>query len=316
MRPRMPFALRVFLFIVNLKKPDTSIPLDKTRKFVNWFLGMMDRRMGIRTPVFHSITGKSFQSSEGHEIKLKIFTPVKTTEALPVWVYFHGGGFAHGGYDLRPNFSKAIASKANCIVVSVSYRLSPEHPFPAGLNDCYEAVLWVSKNAGEFGGDVNRIAVGGESAGGNLAATVSLLVRDKGGPKLLYQSLLYPATDGTRQHPSLEENATGYMLTRALVEQYAAAYMPDEKSKADPYSSPLQLDLKNLPPALVITCGYDPIRDEGDLYAEKLKASGVPVLHKRYDNMIHDFVLAMPRFLPEAREATELIASELRRAFN
>ncbi len=281
---------------------------------VTMFMRLLDKWLGLRTPNFYAVSDASFQAAAGHQIKLKIFAPVKSDTPLPVWMYFHGGGFAHGAYDARINFPKAIAAKANCIVVSVEYRLSPEHPFPAALNDCYEATVWVSKNAAGFGGDGTKIAVGGESAGGNLAATVSLTARDKGTPKLLYQTLLYPATDGTHVHPSMEQNAKGYMLTRALVEQYGAAYIGNG-AQLNQYASPLHLQLNNLPPAQVITCGYDPLRDEGNLYAEKLAASGVTVRHKCYDNMIHDFVVMAPRFLPEAREVIDMIAEELRKAF-
>lgn len=304
----------MLLFIINLKPLDPNIPLTKSRKTVTMFMRLLDKWFGLRTPNFYAVSDAAFQSEKGHTIKLKIFTPVKSDTPLPIWMYFHGGGFAHGAYDARMNFPKAIAAKANCIVVSVEYRLSPEHPFPAALDDCYEATLWVSKNAATFGGDGNKIAVGGESAGGNLAATVSLTARDKGTPKLLYQTLLYPATDGVNVYPSITENAKGYMLSRSLMEQYGKAYIGDG-AQLNQYASPLQLELNNLPPALVITCGYDPLRDEGDLYAEKLAAAGVPVRHKRYDNMIHDFVVMMPRFLPEAREAIDMIAEELRKAF-
>ncbi len=311
---KLPFALRVALFFINLKPLNPNVPLEKSRRLVNKFMRLFDKWFGLRSPNFYSITDAAFQSVEGHEIKLKIFTPVKPTGPMPVWMYFHGGGFAHGAYDARLNFPKAIAARGECIVVSVEYRLSPEHPFPAGMNDCYEATLWVSKNAASFGGDGTRLAVGGESAGGNLAATVSLMARDKGTPKLLHQTLLYPATDGTNEHPSMIENAKGYMLTSQLVKQYGDAYIGASK-QLNEYASPLQLQLNNLPAALVITCGFDPLRDEGNLYAQKLASSGVPVRHKCYDNMIHDFVVMMPRLLPEGREAVDMIGEELRKAF-
>jgi acetyl esterase len=311
---KIPFALRALLFFINLKPLDTSIPLNKSRPMVNKFMGLLDRLFGLRTPHFYSITDGAFQSIYGHEIKLKIFTPVKYDSPLPVWVYFHGGGFAHGAYDARLNFPKAIAVRGNCIVVSVEYRLSPEHPFPAAIDDCYEATLWISRNAASFGGDGTRLAVGGESAGGTLAGTVAIMARDKGAPKLVYQTLLYPATDGEHNYPSMTENANGYMLTKALVEQYGNAYMAAPELLNE-YAKLEGHNLQHLPPALVITCGYDPLRDEGNRYAQELKNAGVSVRHKCYDNMVHDFVVMMPRFLPEAREATDMIGEELKKAF-
>ena len=310
-----PFLLRLLLFFINLKPMKPGIPLDKSRKMVNFFMGFSDRYFGLRTRNFYSITDASFRASEGHDIKLKIFTPVKSPSPLPVLMYFHGGGFAHGGYDIRKNFPKAIASKSNCILVSVQYRLAPEHPFPAAINDCYEATLWASKNAASFGGDGTRLAVGGESAGGTLAGTITLMARDKGAPKIASQVLLYPATEGgDTEYPSMRENAHGYMLTRALVDQYGKAYIPD-RNFPSPYISLEKINLDKLPPALVITAGLDPLRDEGEAYVQRLKQAGVEVRFKRYDNMIHDFIMIMPRFLPEAKEAIDTIAEELRKAF-
>jgi len=311
---KIPFALRLVLFFINLKPLDPGIPLNKSRKMVTKFMRLFDRLFGLRSHNFYSVSDAAFRSAEGHEIKLKIFTPVKSASPLPIWMYFHGGGFAHGAYDARMNFPKAIAARANCIVVSVEYRLSPEHPFPAAPNDCYEATLWVSKNAASFGGDGSKIAVGGESAGGTLAGTVAIMARDKGMPTISHQTLLYPAIDGEHRYPSMTENGKGYMLTQALVEQYGKAYMPSP-GVLNEYATLQGHKLEGLPPALVITCGYDPLRDEGDLYARELTAAGVPVRHKRYDSMIHDFIVLMPRFLPEAREATDIIGEELRKAF-
>ena len=202
---------------------------------VTGFMSLFDRWFGLRSPNFYSVTDAAFQSVEGHEIKLTVFTPVKSAIPLPVLVYYHGGGFAHGAYDARLNFPKAIATRGNCIVVSVEYRLSPEHPFPAAINDCYEATLWVSKNAATFGGDGSQLAVGGESAGGTLAGTVAIMARDKGAPHIAHQTLLYPATDGEHNYPSMTENANGYMLIRALIEQYGQAYLslPEAINKLD-----------------------------------------------------------------------------------
>ena len=317
--PNFPLPIRIVLFITRLFMPNTRKPLNKTRGISNYFMRMMNRRAALKFPDFYSVEKMSFTSSEGHEIDLKIFTPVKRSDDLPgakasaqssdhyapVWIYFHGGGFAWGAYDARSNFLKAVAMKAHCIVVAVKYRLAPEYPFPAGVNDCYEAALWVSRNAEKFGGDKNRIAIGGESAGGNLSAAVALMARDNGAPKILHQTLLYPTLDATLTHPSIDKYAKGFLINKELMTNFRDSYLPDKKDWKNPYASPLFGELKNLPPALVITAQYDTLVDEGDLYAEKLKEAGVSVVHKQYPNMIHDFVLMMPRFLPEAREALD-----------
>ncbi len=313
--PRFPFPIRFILWLTNLFMVNPRKPLNETRRRTNYFMRMMNRRAALKFPDFYSEQKTGFTSKEGHEIRLKIYTPVKTSEQLPVWVYFHGGGFAWGAYDARSNFLKAIATKANCIVASVAYRLSPEYPFPAGVNDCYETALWVSQNAKKFGGDKSRIAVGGESAGGNLSAAVAQMARDKGAPEILHQTLLYPTVDATLTHASIEKYASGYLINKEQMHNFRDSYLPNESDRKNPYASPLFGSLQNLPPALVITAQCDPLVDEGNLYAGKLKQNGVPVVHKEYENMIHDFVLLMPRFLPEAREAMDLIAQEVKKAF-
>lgn len=242
--------------------------------------------------------------------------PFKTEKTLPVWLYIHGGGFAHGSYDARINFCKAIASKAGCIVVSVKYRLAPEHPFPAGLNDCYETLCWISKNADKLGGDKNKIAVGGESAGGNLSTCACLMARDKKGPSILHQTLLYAPADLTLSHPSIEQFSKGYIISRPLMENFVNFYIRDKSDLKNPYCSPLFAETHLLPPALVITAGYDPLSDEGKLYAEKLKKSGVPVVFKNYANMVHDFTMMMPGFVAEAKDSIELTSKEIKHHFS
>lgn len=286
------------------------------RKKTNWFMNRMDRYAGFRTKNFFSISDAKFRATDGHDVKLKIYKPSDTKEPLPILVYFHGGGFAYSTYDNRPNFIKAVAAQANCIVVSVEYRLSPEHPFPAGVNDCYEATQWVAAHAAEFGGDANRLAVGGESAGGNLSAAVSMMARDKGGPKIIHQILLYPAVDMISDYPSMMSNGKGYMLTREMIEQFGDAYVDKAENRSNVYASPLLGRHDNLPPATVVTAQYDPLVDQGNLYAGKLRAAGVPTVHKEYDNVIHDFTIMMGRWLPQSRESTQLVIDELKKAFN
>lgn len=316
MQPPLPPRLKRLLFFVNLGGVNTNKPLNETRWVTNLFMKVMNWYGGYKFPNFYSVRDTSFTAAEGHAIKLKVFNPIKTEHKLPVWIYLHGGGFCHGGYDTRNNFCKAIATRVNCVVVSVEYRMAPEHTFPAAPHDCYEALQWIYNNAESFGGDKSRLAVGGESAGGNLSAVLALMARDKDGPLLKHQTLLYPTVDVHMNFPSIDKYASGYMLTKTLMQSFRDAYVPDKKDWDSPYLSPLKADLKNLAPALVVTAGYDPLCDEGKLYAEKLKLANVPVVHKHYDNMIHDFTMVLTSKLPEARDSVDRIVEEVSKAFN
>ncbi|HZQ85979.1 MAG TPA: alpha/beta hydrolase [Acidimicrobiales bacterium] len=220
------------------------------------------------------------------EIPVRIYTP-EGSGPFPVLVFFHGGGFVIGNLDTHDGACRELCNGANAVVVAVDYRLAPEHPYPAAPDDCFAALQWVHANAASINGDPNRLAVAGDSAGGNLAAVISLMARDGGGPPLRAQILVYPATDLTMGHPSIDENGEGYLLTKESMEWFMGHYQPDV---ADPKASPLAAtDLAGLPPALVITGEFDPLRDEGEAYAERLRAAGVPVVLSRYDGMIHGF---------------------------
>lgn len=311
----IPLPVKLLIGVTKLGGKRTSLPLSARRRSSDRFMKFMDTFAGLKSPSVPDPENISFTSRAGHEIALRIFRPAGINTPLPVWVYFHGGGFTIGSYDMRDNFCKKIADQVSCVVVSVQYRLAPEHPFPQGLQDCYEATCWVSGNAHTFGGDGSKLAVGGESAGGNFAAVVSLMARDKNGPAILHQTLLYPAVDCSGSAPSREEEDTGYLLTPGMLKQFGDAYLPAGVNRKDPYCSPVFADLTDLPPALVITAEHDPLRDEGNRYAEKLRKAGVPVVHKEYAGMIHDFVLMMPRFLKESREAIGMVNRALCLAF-
>jgi acetyl esterase len=248
-------------------------------------------------------------------IPVRIYTP-EGTGPFPVLVYFHGGGWVIGNLDTHDNGCRQIANAAGCIVVSVDYRLAPEHKFPAAADDCYAATQWAAENASALNGDPARLAVGGDSAGGNLAAVVALMARDKGGPPLMYQVLIYPVTDyHTPGTPSYQENAEGYFLTRDDMIWFWNHYLNSEDESKHPYASPLQAaNLQDLPPALVLTAEYDPLRDEGELYAARLQEAGVPVIQRRYNGLIHGF-FGMSGIVDESKRAfTETVAS-LREAF-
>jgi acetyl esterase len=199
-------------------------------------------------------------------------------------------------------------------VVSVDYRLAPEHPYPAAPEDCYAATQWVAKNGSEIGIDVSRLAIGGDSAGGNLTAVTALMARDRGGPGLRFQLLVYPVTDYALDTPSYRENGEGYFLTRDMMRWFWQQYLADPSHADHPYASPLRAaDLANLPPALCITAGYDPLRDEGEAYAERLRAAGVAARTSRYEGMFHGF-FGMAAQIDAARKAVAEAAAALRSA--
>lgn len=223
-------------------------------------------------------------------IPLRVYEP-DTTGPRPVFVYFHGGGWVCGTADGHDQLCRSIANAGGCTVVSVDYRLAPEHPFPAALRDCYAATEWVKAHPDILGADADRLVVGGGSSGGNLAAAVALRARDANGPKIGHQFLLYPALDHDITTPSYEENGEGFLLTRREMQWFWEHYLETPFDGKNPYAAPLQArDLSGLPPATVVTAGFDPLRDEGATYADRLSEAGVSVEHRLYEGMVHGFV--------------------------
>ncbi len=248
------------------------------------------------------------------ELTVRVYTPFGTGP-FPVLTYFHGGGFVLCSLDSHDNTCRELTNAAQCVVVSVDYRLAPEAPFPAAPEDCYAATRWVAENAREVDGDPERLAVGGDSAGGNLAAVVALMARDQGGPALVHQLLIYPVTNYAFDTPSYTENAEGYFLTREMMQWFWGHYLKTEADGIQSLASPLRADdVSNLPPATVITAEFDPLRDEGEAYAARLLASGVSTELVRYDGMIHGF-FGMTDALDRAKEAVAQSGRALRRAF-
>lgn len=242
---------------------------------------------------------------------LRTFTPAGSGP-FPILVYFHGGGFVVGSVETHDHLCRALANASGCIVASVEYRLAPEHKFPAAVDDAFAATRWVTDNAADLLGDARRIAVGGDSAGGNLAAATALRARDEGGPALRYQLLIYPVTNHNFDTPSYHENGSGYMLSRADMEWYWNHYLAREEDGLHPYASPLRAeDLHGLPPALVATAEYDPLRDEGEAYANRLREAGVPVAFTRYNGLIHGF-LRYHNVLDRIRQALDEMGAALR----
>jgi len=233
---------------------------------------------------------------------------------LPLLVYFHGGGWTVGDLDTHDVVCRTLAAGAGCAVLSVDYRLAPEHRFPAAVDDCIAAARFARREAAALGIDPERIAVGGDSAGGNLAAVAAITLRDAGEP-LSYQLLIYPATDMRAIAPSHTTNGQGYLLTADSVAYYRGLYMPGESSWPDWRASPLlAADLSRLPPALVLTAGYDPLRDEGLQYADALSAAGNRVQYVCFERQIHGFI-TMGRVIDEAHTALATCAAALRQAF-
>jgi acetyl esterase len=235
---------------------------------------------------------------------------------LPTLVFFHGGGWVVGNVESHDTVCRHLANRAGCVVVSVDYRLAPEHKFPAAVEDCFAATEWVADNAASLGVDAGRLAVGGDSAGGNLAAVVSLIARDRGAPQISCQLLIYPALDAAMTHPSIDRFAEGYLLTRATMRWFYDQYLRTPEEAADWRVSPLAApDLAGVAPAFVLTAGYDPLCDEGDAYAARLVAAGVAVTHRRCADQIHGFAMN-GKLIRAADAALDEAAAALKQAWN
>ena len=227
----------------------------------------------------------------GGPLPLRLYRPAGTAARQPALVYFFGGGWTLGQIDTCDGICRTLANAVGCVVIAVGYRLAPEHKFPGAVNDCHEAVSWIAEHAEELGVDPERLAVGGDSAGGNLAAAVTLLAR-RDGPPLAAQLLVYPNTCFGADTPSIRQNDDPSMFNRRSVDWYWGHYLSSPDDGKNPLASPLLAeDHSGLPAALVITAEYDPLRDEGEQYAHRLREAGVPTELRRYDGMMHGFFL-------------------------
>jgi acetyl esterase len=265
---------------------------------------------GGELPELGSVADRTIPGPAG-DIPIRVYTPLGDGP-FPILVFFHGGGFTIGSLDSHDPVARRLCAEAEAVVVSVDYRLAPEHPFPAAVEDSSAALQWVADHGTELGGDPNRIAVCGDSAGGNLSTVVAILARDAGGPSICFQALIYPTTDARADYPSVQENGDSLFLSADTMQWFYEHYRSD---KLDWRASPiLAEDLSNLPPALIITAEYDTLRDEGEAYGEALREAGNTVTVRRYEGMTHVFV-QLAGLLPEGREAITEVATALKLAY-
>ena len=244
--------------------------------------------IGTGEPVAH--VEDRFLPGPNGDIPVRLYTP-QGQPRFPVLVYFHGGGWVVGNLETVDVFCRMMTNAAGCVVASVNYRHAPEHKFPIPAEDAYAATQWIARHAPALGGDPERLAVSGSSSGGNLAAVVAQMARDRGTPSLLYQLLIVPVIDCKFDTSSYREHAEGYGLTTVAMRWYWTHYLRNEGDGNHPYASPLRAErLRGLPPAFVATAELDPLRDEGEAYAARLQAEGTPTVQKRYAGMIHGFL--------------------------
>ncbi|MEP6503510.1 MAG: alpha/beta hydrolase [Betaproteobacteria bacterium] len=251
----------------------------------------------------------------GQPMRARAYTPrAAAAGPLPLVLFLHGGGWVTGDLDSHDAACRALANASGCKVVAVDYRLAPEHKFPAAATDCHAALQWLAAHAGELGVDPDRIAISGDSAGGNLAAAVTLMARERGGPALAFQLLVYPVTHHAFDTPSYRDYAEGHLLTREGMRWNWNHYLADAAAALDPLAAPLLApDLRGLPPALMITAECDPLCDEAEAYARRLQEAGVVVECKRYDGTIHAF-FTLGQVFDDGREAVAYAGAALRRA--
>ena len=288
--------------------PITELTVAEARAGLKGLLPPSDEIVG-------GIADFEIPGGDGQALRVRAYTPRDAGDgALPLLVWLHGGGWVTGDLDSHDATCRALANAAGCKIIAVDYRLAPEHKFPAGLEDCYAAVGWFAAHADELGIHPRRIAIAGDSAGGNLAAAVALMARDRGGPAIAFQLLVYPVTHHAFDTPSYREYGNGYLLTEEGMRWNWNHYLPDAAAGLDPLASPLLApDLRGLPPALVVVAECDPLCDESEAYAKRLADAGVPVECRRYDGMLHAF-FTLGQVFDDGRVAVADAARALRRA--
>ena len=300
--------LRAFLEIpgMQLAAPPPEVSVDMVREAVKQL------RPQMTPPPVHQTRDITVPGPAG-DLRVRLYYP-SSTPGLPLVVFYHGGGWALGDLDGHDILCRTLTNESGCVIASVDYRLAPEAKFPGPLEDCYAALLALVARAAALGVDADRVAVCGDSAGANLATAVCMLARDRRGPALKYQALICPVTDVACDSASMQSLAEGYMLSRGLMLWFWDLYLARPADGANPLASPLRAtDLAGLPPATVITAEFDPLRDEGEAYADRLLAAGIPVVVRRYLGMIHDFV-ALPLATEVANRGLADVGQDLRTA--
>lgn len=302
---KIPFKFRTLLWYLN-NNPGTKIydmPLDQARRSVTNISKRADFFIDYKAIPMHEVFDHTIQGRNG-DIPIRIYRPTDQ-RGLPVIMFFHGGGFVLNDLDSHDKICRRIARDSTAIVIAVDYRLAPEHKFPKGVHDAYDATVWAKEHPDIHQGNVDKLIVMGDSAGGNLATVVCQIARDQKGPDIAHQVLIYPCTDGRLQTPSIEQYKDGYLLTKQIMSWFLDHYKKEEADIYHSFMSPiLSEDLSNLPPAFILTAEYDPLRDEGRQYADLLKNAGNEVIHKDYGGMIHGFI-GMPRLSKKVLAAYE-----------
>ncbi|GGO41801.1 putative lipase LipH (carboxylesterase) [Streptomyces daqingensis] len=293
-RPLMEAMAAVF--------PDVGVTVTDAAEARRILARMMPPPTG--NPAVGQVEDRTVPGPEGApQLPVRIYRPPGgSVAAVPTAVFFHGGGWVLGGLDSHDATARSLCLASGAVVVSVDYRLAPEARFPEPAEDAYAAVSWASEHVGELGGDPRALVVAGDSAGGNLATVCTLMARERGGPRIAHQSLIYPSTDTEARTPSRAANARGYFLTEEAMRWFGTQYFGPDADLSHPHAAPLRADLRGLPPAHVVTAGCDPLCDEGRLYAARLSEAGVPVTEAHFPGMFHGF-LGAGRLLPDAQEA-------------
>ena len=264
-------------------------------------------------PEVAAVVDRNIPGPDG-DVPVRIYTP-EGDGPFPILAWYHGGGWVVGDLESADATARHLCKGAGCVVVSVDYRLSPETKFPGPAEDCYAATVWAANNAGSLKADASRMAVGGDSAGGNLAAAISLMAADRGGPAIVHQLLVYPVTERNYSTPSYSQNAEGFLLARDAMIWYWDAYLADAADASNPYAAPMNAEsLAGQPSALVITAEFDPLRDEGEAYGRRLQEAGVATTISRYDGMIHGF-FGMVGIMDKSGQVMEEATAALRAAF-
>jgi acetyl esterase len=294
---------------------DAPSMMDSTPEQVRKMMGAVLKMYGWEGPDMDKVEDIQIPGPEGGNITCRVFTPKGVPENAPVLVYFHGSGWVIGGLDSHENEARHYADGAGCIVVVPDYRLAPENKFPAAAEDCCAVLSWVAYNAAQLGGNPDNIAIAGDSAGGNLTAAVSQMALRRGGPSLVYQILVYPVCDTHHHWDSYKRNNEGYYLTTAAMAWFREQYLSSEEDREDYRASPVLGDqLSGLPPALVMTAGFDPLCDEAEAYANRMREAGVNVEYLCYENQIHGFV-SFAGAIDDGKEFIKRACLALRQAF-